>query len=971
MTGRKRIGALSLTARVIFRQLSAQPAVVFTILAATFVGVFLIASAPRSLEQAATDDLRATVVDPPPALRNIRVERRSRIAPGPPEDPMRNVRNFGENFAETQFPDSVNAIISSNYSVVDTGRFGIAPMPGDEPPHPFPMFLRFRVQDGALDRLRVVAGTTPEAQEPVPLLTGAECPEDPDERDELLGHLIVGAGDDEERDCELEQVPHLQVMVSEATLEALGLELNQQMLLLPDRLDPFYFGLDFQQLEFRLVMSISGVMELDDLSEEYWFGDGSLHAPRIRQNADLRVIFATGLTVEDEFARLVGAIRLIDRGHTWRYLVEPDLVAAAEPARLEADLESVQDEFSSVAGRFDAPVVITQLPDLLEDHQQQRSQTLAVLSIQIAGLIAIVVFVLLLLELLMTTRQHSSTVLVRSRGASSGQLMLTRIYESLLLIVPASIAGYAIAAWVMPGTDGLASYRATVGLVGVGSIAGVVALAPTVRRPLGHLIGARTRRPSSPSRPRLVFELAVLALTVGAVLLLRRRGEIQTAATSQTGIDPLLAVTPVLVAVSAGLVLLRAFPFVVRAMSWLAANTRGVVGIVGLRRILQQVFVERLPILVIVVCVATASFSMLGRATIIEGQVAASWHAVGADYRVTNFSRYVPLPPAFSLKGSAIEHVAFGVALDDARAIAGVVSARTSVMAIDADAYEAVTSGNAGDPGLPESLVVSGESVGTQERPIPVIVSRFWPGGLDLAVGDPFVLDMGRLEPHVVVAEIREHYPDVDENGPFVVVDLKALESLSDIPLQPTVAYIRAPESAGPNLSQTLAEQSSLAVLTSRYQTLDTLSEDPFVAWATTSMGLLFLCGVGLAGVTAVSALALGSAPRRRDFAYLRTMGLVRRQALALTAIEQFPSLIMATLAGVAAGLGTGWLLDPVIDFTPFTGDALSPTTRIDWVAVVTGAMLLLLAVGAGIGIFLVAFREREVTRVLRVGDEQ
>jgi putative ABC transport system permease protein len=971
MTERSRIGALSLNARAILRQLGSQPAVVLTIFVATLVGAFLIASAPRSLEQAAGEDLRAAVVDPPPAMRNIRVEQRSRIAPGPEEDPMRNVRSVGENFAETQFPDSVSAIISGSHWVVDTGRFAITPMAGEEPPHPFPMYLRFRLQDGVFDRMRVVAGSTPEDQPPVPLLIGLECPHDQEERDELIERLLMAEGDGEEIDCDLEEVPHLQVMVSEATREALGLELNQQMLMSPDRLDPFYFGLDFRQLEFRLVISISGVMELEDPSEDYWFGDGSLHAPRVRQNADLRIIYATGLTVEDEFARIVGALGQIDRGHTWRYQVAPDLVAEADPARLEADLESLQAEFSNVASRFHSPVVITRLPDLLEDHQQQRQQTLAVLSVQVAGLIAIVVAVLLLLELLMTTRQQKSTVLVRGRGASSGQLGLTRLYEALLLIVPASLVGYAVAGWLMPGTAGLASYRATVGLVGIAAAAAVVAVAPTVRRPLGELIAARTGRPKDPSRVRLVVELGVLALTAGAIVLLRRRGEVQAATSSQTEIDPLLAVAPVLIAVSAGLVLLRAFPSLVKAMGWFATRSRGVVGIVGLRRIFQQVFVERLPILVIVVCVAMASFSMLGRATINAGQVAASWHEVGADYRVTNFSRFVPLPSAVSLDEPGIEKVAFGVAIDDARAVAGVVSARTSVMAIDAAAYGAVTAGTAGDPSLPESVVASGESVGTPEQPIPVIVSRFWPGGVDLTVGDVFVLDMGRLEPNVEVAEIRERYPDIDEGGSFVVLDLQALESFSDLPLQPTVAYVRAPESAGPNLSQALTEQSSLAVLTSRYQALEDASEDPFVAWATTTMGLLFFFGVGLAGVTAISALALGSAARSRDLAYMRTMGLLRRQALMLTTIEQLPSLVIATLAGIATGLGTGWLLEPAIDFTPLTGGSFVPTTQIDWAAMAAAASFLLLAVAAGIGIFLIAFREQELTRVLRVGDEQ
>jgi len=99
-----RSGSLTVGWKALWRQLMATPAVVIGISLSTLLAVFLLASAPRLLELVADDDLRATVSEPEPAQRNIRVERLGRIGAGPPGDPFRSVRDTGNAFASSEIP---------------------------------------------------------------------------------------------------------------------------------------------------------------------------------------------------------------------------------------------------------------------------------------------------------------------------------------------------------------------------------------------------------------------------------------------------------------------------------------------------------------------------------------------------------------------------------------------------------------------------------------------------------------------------------------------------------------------------------------------------------------------------------------------------------------------------------------------------------------------------------------------------
>lgn len=800
------------------------------------------------------------------------------------------------------------------------------------------------------------------------MLVGSGCPVDPEERADLEERLRAGESPAEEIECALQDVPHYQVAVSSRTAEDLGIGIGQRMLIRPDPADLMFFGPSGNDLDFRGVMSISGIITLDEPSDEYWYGDPWLHQPRIRQNPDFRIISAAGLIAADDYGSMLTTMRQAGRDHVWRYFVDPALAQGADIDVLQADLAPFEARFTSSSARPNEYRVITQLADLLAAHQEQRTQTVALLSLSAAGLLTVVAAVILLLGTLMTERRTTQIVLTRNRGSSVSQLTLTRLYETLIITVPAGAIGYLAASLALAGTDDLMPYRATVVVVAVSTAVIVAAGVPLFSRRLGALQTERARQSKTSSLRRVVVEVVMVVLAAGAVVLLRRRGQIVDGGRSE--FDLLLAATPTLLGIAGGLMILRIYAPVVRILAGLGARARGLVPFVGLRRILRQSIGARLSLLAVILCVATAAHASVTRSSIEHGQLASSWQTVGADYAVRGFADGVNLPSSIDLNGlESHGSLALGREYPSTKIEIDSGSTNAQILAIEADAHASLTGGTPADVSLSASLLAQPGS-GTEARPFSAIVSRVWPSDVSPGMGETFTLDLGRLQPVVKVVGIRDDYPGLTTGRPFVAIDHGMLQSMTEQPLLPTVAFVDAPLSSGKAIEAALHAQSPTARLTSRYSVLDSVARDPFVEWSALALRVVFVFAVALAVIAAVSSLALTTSTRKRDYGYLRTVGLDTGQATSMTIVEQLPAVVLGAVAGIVIGIGSALLLGPAIDLGAFTGDVLATPITVDWVAVGILAVSLIGAMTAAVVISVLITRRANLGRILRVGEE-
>ena len=958
----RRRGGAWLGAGPTLAQLFSEPGLVATAAIAVLLASLILTGTPRLLEVAASEDLRATATDPGPGQRNIRVEVTRQIPAGPAGDPMAMVANHGAQFARSQIPRSVADVISDRTFVVDSPRFGLSPLPGEEPSTPYPMFLKLRYQERIEDHLTLVEGVMPSLQEPVTALVGLGCPTEPDEVQRVTEQLAQGGTAE---GCSLEEVPLVEVVLSSETARELGLTVGSRVVMEPDSTDPLYFGVPGEELGQVLVLSVSGIAELDDPSLEYWYGDPTLHRPAIQQNADLRIVRATGLISPEQYEPMGIALGTASWLYTWRHFVDSDLLARSGIETIRDDLAGFLQLHAPVAVLPENERAFSQLSDLIEDHLLQRRQSVDFMAMTAGGMVIVLTAGIMMLAVSITDRHRRSIILARNRGASPAQLSATRLYQALLLTVPATLLGFLIARWAVPGTDDTVPLLAAATLVVIATVLVVVSALPLSRRRLGALQREPTGRPGASPVWLWVLDGLFFVVAVGAVLTLRREAQGVERASAE-GVDLLLAITPGLIGLAVGVLLSRLFPPLMAGLAGVSARRRDLVPYLGFRRSGGRDLAARLPIMVVVLCVATAAFAVILRSSIVLGQETQTWQAVGADFTVRRLGEGSVLPASLDPAGlPGVVDAAGATLYPRARIQTGSRTVDTRVLAVDLEAYHRMTQGTPGDPRLPETMLEDG---GNGSGSLPAIVSADWQIEPDPTPGDVVSVDLGAIDPVLVIAEVRDHFPGLPAGEPFVVIDSEALERLAGVEVAPSVAYLKAPPASEQPIRDALAQESIEFEVSSRYQVRDDLLSDPLVEWAKTGLLLVIVFATILAVVTGVSSLSIGSTPRLRELGILRALGLDDRGSLRLNLLEQLPVLALATVTGALTGVLVAQWLSPALGIDRIVAGIVPVSVVIDWGLIAWMVLALVAAVTVAVVIFVGVDHRRAVTNALRMG---
>ena len=174
--------------------------------------------------------------------------------------------------------------------------------------------------------------------------------------------------------------------------------------------------------------------------------------------------------------------------------------------------------------------------------------------------------------------------------------------------------------------------------------------------------------------------MLLILVAAACVFMVRRRDP-----AAATGLDWLLVATPAVVGAAVGVITVRLVGPLSSMMSWCASRGPGAVSFVALRGVVQQPARVRTPLAVLVVCMATATLSLVLTRSIAEGQLDGSWQTVGADFVVTNSD--LPLPAAvLDVEGGEVVHAA----LFTTRARFDNQRMNATVMAVDAARHEEV-----------------------------------------------------------------------------------------------------------------------------------------------------------------------------------------------------------------------------------------------------------------------------------------
>jgi putative ABC transport system permease protein len=129
------------------------------------------------------------------------------------------------------------------------------------------------------------------------------------------------------------------------------------------------------------------------------------------------------------------------------------------------------------------------------------------------------------------------------------------------------------------------------------------------------------------------------------------------------------------------------------------------------------------------------------------------------------------------------------------------------------------------------------------------------------------------------------------------------------------------------------------------------------------------LLGAAYAAFVIVLALLLTARSRLRDLAYLRALGLSRRQAVAVTGAEFAPPFVVALVVGTALGLATAYLVKPGLDLSAVAAGSRDVALRLDLVTPLALAVALLAVTAAAIWATAAVVRRMSLSRSLRMGE--
>ena len=530
--------------------------------------------------------------------------------------------------------------------------------------------------------------------------------------------------------------------------------------------------------------------------------------------------------------------------------------------------------------------------------------------------------------------------LAMARGANGFQVRLALALEGLVLSAPGAIVVTGIAALLFPSRLQLSDLL----------LPALVAIAPAIMFAVLSVPRERTAaRERLVGQVRVIAEVAVVLLAFLALVLLSRRGLAQS--TAVVGIDPLLVATPLLLAVSIGILVLRLYPLPLRGARAQAARAPGLAGFVGSIRATRTPTIGLVGVLALVVGISIAVFSTVMLSTFDGATLKAAQDTVGADVRVD----------ASALTRSERNAVA---ALPGVRDVAGVehLDARSLRGKAVIDTVPVMLAQTASLRALRPALV-AGLGAEKAQR-IPVVISA------DLRTELDGQADLTLDGVPITVAGVLPSDSRLGISSRWMLVD-SAFSNRFTVGFTPDLLLIGADPARLDGLRSAVrnAVGPNDSVRTVQSVASATRSE-PAVQGVRLALLLGTVMSVLLCAIALVLSTVVAAGARARTAGILRTLGLPPRSLRVLVAWELIPVVIVAVIAGTALGLVLPFVLTAAVDLRPFSGGAARPLPVFDpgFIALVLAAFCAVVAI---VGIVAVAAGERlNPSTTLKMGSQ-
>jgi ABC-type lipoprotein release transport system permease subunit len=425
------------------------------------------------------------------------------------------------------------------------------------------------------------------------------------------------------------------VLIGAETAERLGIRVGQRF-----DLHPFW-----DQGAEPLVVEVSGLGVVVDPDDRYWGRRDELLEARERSWETL--LFA--IPQETLFGAARERLPTITAELESTYQVNLDALNARNADVVANGLRSLRPVMEATETRV---TVRSDLESVLRTYDEKLFFTripLFVLLLQIGGIVA---YYLVMVSTMLVERQAAEIATLRSRGATTGQLLAQYGVEGGILAVLATLIGPPLAAAVISALGPTPAFSALSGggplevhlsglayvLAGGGALLAFLALMLPAWRATRSTV-VEFKRSSARPRPtpfflRYYLDVALVIVLALVFWRLSRQEELFSETLfGETQADPFLLATPAVFMVTVGIVFLRLFPLVLTAAAWLIERTRSVAVVVGMRSVVRHPTHYTRLILLLMFATGVGMFGATFSATLAQSYEDRASYLAGADVR--------------------------------------------------------------------------------------------------------------------------------------------------------------------------------------------------------------------------------------------------------------------------------------------------------------------------------------------------
>ncbi len=465
----------------------------------------------------------------------------------------------------------------------------------------------------------------------------------------------------------------IEVLISEALAWETGLQVGEEYIALVEREE------GGAQRQAELPLQIAGVWRAVDPEEEYWF---------YSQEALEDVFLIAEESLADRVAPVLGEHEYLG---LWHLVMDGSAVNSDNVAGLLAGTWRMEQEVTALLP--DTRLAASPEDELLAYQKAVQSLTILLHAFNTPIIGLILVFVGLVVGLAVARRRNEIAIL-RSRGATTAQVVGIAALEGLVL------AGVALAAGLLAGlgvarvigrtrsfldftlqTDlsvGISAGAVRIALAGVG-LALLALVLPTAFAARRTIIGYRQERARALERPwwqRAWIDVLLLIPAAYGAYLLREQGSIALPGAEGTAVgdpfrNPLLVLVPALGGLALSLLTLRILPGIIAVLARLWSHTRGVGGLLAVRYLARTPGFYSAPLVLLVLTLSLSIFTATVADTLDRHLHDSEYYRRGADMVLSEQGEclvWIPgQPPTCDTSGDRA-HWAFLPAIDHLRA---------------------------------------------------------------------------------------------------------------------------------------------------------------------------------------------------------------------------------------------------------------------------------------------------------------